>query len=92
METLHFAGGYEDAWGQEPVAWRVVGSSGYIAPVFEISTTVRGVDLSGPDFDSLEPVDAAIAAGGLSLGSAGELTECILSGELPCAVTAGYRG
>ena len=44
--------------------------------------------MRGIDFDCLEPADPA-ATGRLPLNSAGELSECVLGGDLPCLVEAG---
>jgi hypothetical protein len=91
METLVFSGGYRDEAGYEAVTWRVEGSRRYKFPSLDIFTTVRGVDLWGTDFDALEPVDPSAAAGKLPLDQDGELTGCVLSGDLPCTMAAGGR-
>jgi hypothetical protein len=88
MDVLRFAGAYADDSGQEAIVWRVEESRRYRYPTFDVFTTIRGVDLQGGDFDAMEPVGRPAGAL-LPLDSAGELTDCILSGDLPCTVAAG---
>jgi len=46
----------------------------------------------GGDFDGLEPDEVGTASVvALSLNSAGELSDCVLTGELPCQVAIGER-
>ena len=68
------------------ITWRVEGSRRYKLPSLDFRTTIRGINLRGVDFDSLEPVDPSAAAGKLPLNQAGELTDCVLSGDLPCTI------
>jgi hypothetical protein len=89
IDTLIFPGGYQDQAGYEAITWRVESSRRYKLSSLDFFTTVRGIDLWSVDFDSLEPVDPAAAAGKLPLGQAGELTDCMLSGDLPCTISAG---
>jgi Family of unknown function (DUF6304) len=91
MQTLIFPGGYHDHAGYETIRWRVEGSRRYKVPSLDVFTTIRGIDLQSTDFDSLEPVDPSAGAGQLPLNQAGELSDCVLSGELPCTVAAGGR-
>jgi hypothetical protein len=86
MEVLTFAGRYEDRLGPETIVWRVEGSRRYALPSLGFFTAIRGVGVWGTDFDSLEPVDTSAVAGRLFLNSAGELSECVLSGDLPCTM------
>jgi hypothetical protein len=88
MDVLRFAGAYADASGQEAIVWRVEEVRRPKVPGLKFFTTVRGMDLWGTDFDALEPV-AADAGAQLPLNRAGELTECVLSGDLPCTVEVG---
>jgi hypothetical protein len=64
----------------------VEGSRRYKLPSLDFRTTIRGINLQGVDFDNLEPVDPSAAAGKLPLNHAGELTDCVLSGDLPCTI------
>ena len=91
MEALTFAGSYEDDQGREELVWRVESSRQRQIPSLDFSTSIRGVGLRGNDFDALEPVDASAAAGRLPLDSAGELSECVLSGNLPCTLMIAGR-
>lgn len=91
MEALVFPGGYRDEAGYEALTWRVEGSRRREPPSLGIFTTVRGIDLRGTDFDGLEPADPSAVSGKLPLDQAGELTGCVLSGDLPCATAAGGR-
>ena len=91
METLVFPGGYQDRAGYEAICWRVEGSRRYKLPSLDFFTTIRGIDLHSTDFDSLEPVDPPAGAGQLSLNEAGEVSDCVLSGDLPCSVAVGGR-
>ena len=86
MATLIFPGGYRDQAGHDAISWRVEGSRRYGLPRMEIFTTTRGTDLRGFDFDGLEPVDSSAGAEHLPLNQAGELGDCVLSGDLPCTV------
>jgi hypothetical protein len=86
MATLIFPGGYRDQAGHEAVSWRVEGSRRYGLPRMEIFTTTRGTGLRGFDFGGLEPVDSSAGAEHLPLNQAGELGDCVLSGDLPCTV------
>jgi hypothetical protein len=92
MEVLSFPGGYQDQAGYEAIRWRVEGSRRYKLPSLDFFTTIRGIDLWGTDFDGLEPVDHSAVAGQLPLDQAGELSDCVLSGDLPCtAAIDGHR-
>jgi hypothetical protein len=91
METLVFPGGYQDQAGYEAIRWRVEGSRRYKLPSLDFFTTIRGIDLHSTDFDSLEPVDPSAGAGQLPLNEAGELSDCVLSGDLLCSVAVGGR-
>ena len=84
---MTFPGTYRDGRGPVPVTWAVLPSirPGY-AGRFEIRSTIRGVEVWGCDFDGLEPCDLQAAAGQFSLTTTGELDDCLLIGEVPCAV------
>jgi Family of unknown function (DUF6304) len=86
IKTLIFPGGYQDQAGYEAVSWRLEGSGQGELPRMEIFTTIRGIGVRGPDFDSLEPAGPSVGAAQLPLNQAGELSDCVLSGDLPCTV------
>lgn len=89
MRPVRFEGTYVDAVGSEPVSWLIRSSARRGCDRrYEISTTIRGVDVWGFDFDGLEPVDrdAAVTGGMLALNTVGELADCVLTGQLPCTV------
>lgn len=79
MRDLVFPGTYEDARGVEPLTWHVASSTrpGWEGS-YEITTTVRGVAVWGRDWDTLAP--------DLVGPESGDLTDCVLSGALPCTV------
>ena len=87
LSTLVFAGSYEDAIGIEEISWLVKPSTRRSPPGqsgFELWTTIRGVAFWGYDLDGLEAEDHALAA---SQGfREGDLSDCVLSGDLPCVV------
>lgn len=95
VESIVFDGTYSDGTTAtiEPIVWRIAQSTRSRPPTwgpgYEIHTVVRGVGLSGCDFDGLDPEseDGARKAG-LIVGPTG-LTDCILSGRLPCVVDSG---
>jgi Family of unknown function (DUF6304) len=89
IKTLIFPGGYRDQAGYEAITWRVEGSRRYNLPSLDFRTTIRGINLQSADFDSLEPVDPSAAAGKLPLSQVGELTDCVLCGDLPCTIAVG---
>ena len=89
IDTLIFPGGYRDHAGYEAITWRVEGSRRYKLPSLDIFTTIHGIALQGGDFDGLEPVEPSAPAGTLPLNQAGELTGCVLSGDLPCTAAVG---
>ena len=92
MEVLEFPGGYQDDAGYEAIRWRVESSRRYKYAGLDFFTTIRGIDLWGSDFDGLEPVNPGAVTGQLPLNQAGELSNCVLSGDLPCTVAAdGHR-
>jgi hypothetical protein len=91
MEVLIFPGGYQDRDGHEAIRWRLESSRRYKFPRLEVFTTIRGIDLWSIDFDSLEPVDHSAATGQLPLNRAGELYDCVLSGDLPCTLAVGEQ-
>jgi hypothetical protein len=59
IETLIFPGGYRDQAGYEVITWRVEGSRRYKLPSLDFRTTIRGINLQGVDFDSLERVSSS---------------------------------
>lgn len=92
MDPQVFAGSYEDAAGIEEIVWRIEGVRRHRVPGLEIHTTIREVPVSGFDFDGLEPVDKNDPRTQvLALNTDGELHDCVLTGDLPCAVVAGQR-
>jgi hypothetical protein len=87
METLSFPGTYRDARGVDAIIWLIGAStrSGWERR-FEIRSTIRGVRVWGSDFDGLEPEEPSLPeVNRLHLDAAGELTECVLGGDLPCS-------
>jgi Family of unknown function (DUF6304) len=93
MRPVSFPGTYIDATGSELITWHLgpPDRSGY-GGSYEISARIRGIDVRGVDFDGLEPlnIDPEIAHAALRLNATGEISECILTGMLPCkAETAG---
>jgi hypothetical protein len=91
VQALTFAGSYQDQHGREAVVWRIESTDRYRLPALDFATTIRGIEVRGPDFDALEPAVAAVGVDRLPLNSAGELSDCILGGDLPCTVDAGDR-
>jgi hypothetical protein len=89
MQAMTFEGSYEDQRGREAVLWRIEGTDRYRHPSFEVAATIRGVDVRGGDFDVLKPAGPAVGLDRLTLNSAGELTGCVLAGDLPCVVADG---
>ncbi|WP_042378362.1 DUF6304 family protein [Streptacidiphilus melanogenes] len=89
LEPLVFAGLYEDDRGVDPVQWCLKPAIGDRGAGFEIHAVIRGVPVSGPDFDLLEvgDLDAARAAG----LPAPDVIDCRLSGRMPCTVTVSGR-
>lgn len=97
VKTFALQGAYVDGRGAESVLWTVTPTT-YLEqpgrPVlfsgFELTVTIRGVEFSSNDFDTLEPgePEAAIAAG-FTLDPLGFLEACDLSGELPCTIATG---
>lgn len=92
MTPFSFPGTYRDRRGEEPIVWRVIESRiatppGH-GPRFEVHTTIPGVPCWGFDFDGLEPVDADDPKRvEVSMSDkTGELTDCVLTGDLPCIV------
>jgi Family of unknown function (DUF6304) len=88
LAPFHASGTYSDRSGESQILWSI---SPHIdgsqpAPRFEIRTTIRGVNFAGFDFDSLEPSSAAAAGDALLELSHGDLTDCVLTGVLPCAL------
>jgi hypothetical protein len=84
MRTLRLEGTYRDELGCEDVIWVVASSSraGW-QDRYEITATIRSAEVSGVDFDALEPAARSEA---LSLNSAGELDDCILTLRVPVTV------
>ena len=89
LVAFRFTGTYQDERGAEEVVWHVrpVETPGDPIPRFEIGTVIRGVEVRGFDFDGLDPVDS-VAAAAAALGGRSELTNCVLSGLLPCVLEA----
>jgi Family of unknown function (DUF6304) len=90
MREMAFPGSYRAGGGAEPPEWRVRPRPDWVEH-FEVHTIVRGVALSGPDFDCLAPEDwQAARRARLSLGRDGDLEGCVLTGEVP--LTASVEG
>ena len=93
LSPLVFAGSYEDAIGVEEITWHVkplVHRTLPEEPSFELSTTIRGVEFRGCEIDGLEAEDHAVAASqGFREGDLGDLTYCVLSGDLPSFLDQG---
>ena len=53
------------------ITWRVEGSRRYKLPSLDFRTTIRGINLQGVDFDSLERV-SSFSSGGMSLSLPGD--------------------
>ena len=91
MRTFSFPGRYCDDLGEETIVWRIEESRcrqpPHVGPGYEVHTSIRGVPCWSYDFDSMEPVDVSHAdRHRLSLSdTSGELTDCVLGGELPCS-------
>jgi hypothetical protein len=88
VEPFSCSGTYLDDRGRADLMWtlrslvrrdRVDG--------YEICGVVRGAEVRGHDFDALGPVSPDTA--GLPLDRFGELTDCVLTGELPCQLQVG---
>jgi len=94
MESaFSFPGAFTDRHGTELIIWHVNPSARRQPPGvlgYEIETTIRGCAFWGYAFDDLEPRDAdqASAAGVALSRLSGELTDSVLSGDLPCTVQA----
>ena len=89
MRPISFPGTFEDSDGMETLTWRIQSSdrSGW-AGRYEIRTRIRDVDVWGVDFDGLEPDVADPSV--LRLNSASEITQCVLTGDMPC--TSEFAG
>jgi len=90
LKAFEFPGAYRDARGEELIIWHIQPSArpGWVNR-YEIQTTIRAVAVWGGDFDALSPSDpneAGIDA--LSLEH-GDLTNCVLVGDLPCEMSGG---
>jgi hypothetical protein len=84
VEPMTLPGAYSDALGSEPVTWTIAssGREGWKGR-FEVTGVVRGVRVSGAHFGSLEVEEPSQA---VSVNSAGELTQCVLTVEVPAVV------
>ena len=93
MEPIVFPGQYVDASGTEAIEWTITPSTrpGWDRR-FEVHTSIRGVHVWGADFDGLDADDIPDAHTRVTLNRAGEVSDCLLSGDLPCAVSvAGVK-
>lgn len=85
MRELSFPGTYEDERGVELIQWRLGPSEpGGRTGGFEVSTRIRGLGLRGGDFDGLALDDRAADSQGLVMDRYGDLTGCVLTGDVPC--------
>jgi hypothetical protein len=80
MHPINLVGTYEDAMGREEVLWTVRSFTlpGQIDG-YGVTGVVRGVPVSGPYFDALEPESPTTL---LSLNGAGELDLCVITGRV----------
>lgn len=80
MHPINLVGTYEDAMGREEVRWTV---RSFTLPGqndgYGVTGVVRGVPVSGPYFDALEPESPTTF---LSLNGAGELDHCVMTGRV----------
>jgi hypothetical protein len=94
MRSLSFRGSYQDDAGFERLTWQIRSSrrEGY-GGRHEISSRIRGIEIWGVDFDGLEPLDPSVigARHQLHLNTAGELSTCVLTGDLPSTATVAGR-
>ncbi len=85
ITRIAFSGVFWDANGRDAITWEVIPSTRRSPPGqtgYELHAHLRGVEFWGYEPDSLEPADAeAAAAQGFGPG---DLTDCIVSGDLPC--------
>jgi Family of unknown function (DUF6304) len=60
--------------------------------MYTVATTIRGVAFDGTDLDGIDTPDrAAAAAAGIALDGTGSLTDCTLTGGLPCVLARRGR-
>ncbi len=88
MKLLSFPGTYEDDDALEKITWHMQPSErpGWSGR-YEIRTRIRGIDVWGADFDGLEPDGATeLRRDALPLDASGQLSGCVLTGDLPCTV------
>jgi Family of unknown function (DUF6304) len=92
-EPFSFPGTYADAFGEEEIVWLVEPSRRVSAPGYELRTVIRGVPCLGHDFDGIELVDSEhVDRTQLPFFDEwGNLAECVLIGELPCAIEIDER-
>jgi hypothetical protein len=89
MEPLAFPGTYVGPQHSEDIAWHATSRKPYDTqpPQIELRTVIAGVEFRGGDLDMMDPDDPVpAAAAGFELDPGGSLTNCVLSGELPCSV------
>lgn len=84
VRTSRLQGTYRDDAGTEGVVWVIASSSraGWQGR-YETTATIRSIEVSGADFDGLEPT---VPSGLLSLNAAGELDDCVLTLKVPATV------
>jgi hypothetical protein len=95
VEPFSCRGTYTDDRGTDEFVWSFQPSTreGWteLYGRYEIRATIRGVPVWGGDLDGLEPEQLVPAGTVLPLNRADELTDCILTGDLPCTVHAGAQ-
>ena len=79
MESLTFPGGYQDEADFEAIRWRVESMWQGRYLTFDLFTTIRGIDVRGSDFDSMErPAGTQVGANAQPVAG---LRECCLPGR-----------
>src|SRR5262249_58882719 len=79
VSVVRYQGTYSDARGREVITFVNDGKT--------LRTTIRGVEFSGPDFDSMSPVNGSIGLMGFTLHR-GDLCACLLAFNVPVPVIA----
>lgn len=91
LTPFSFPGTYADTGGVENIEWHVLPTrrrSPWQGPGYEFRTRIRGVECSSYDFDGIGPddVDAAVAVWLDVDLQHGDLTEYVVTGDLPLTV------
>lgn len=90
LQGLSFPGTFQDALGFQEITWTV---DPYLSrrPGFQISTHIRGLTFRGDDFELMEPDDLELAAAAGFELDLDCVTECVLTGEIPCRIAHSGR-